>query len=110
MVSLSDQLADVHTRFGATRDRLYELIAAADFKSAAVTCNELASLFARYRKVREGMALKAQAEVLANPRWAKSKSRAHLLAVAAKGRTDQLDELLTREAIAALDKEQEDDE
>ena len=106
-MNLSDQLADVHTKFGAARDRLYELIAAADFKSAAATCNELASMFARYRKVRAGIAERARLEMLADPRSRRVK---HLAAVAAKGRTDQLDELLTREAIAALDKEQEGDE
>jgi hypothetical protein len=107
VVNPADQLAAIHTEFGGSRDRLYELIGRADFKSAAAQCNELASIFARYCKVRAEMARRARVEMLANPRLPNSRRSAHLAAVAANGRTDQLDELLAREAIAALNKRDE---
>lgn len=103
----ADRLADVHTQFAERRDKLYQSIAACDFAGAGKLCGELRRIFSRYCEVREEMARGARAEFATNTRWARSKSRAHLAAVAAKDRTDQLDELLTREAIAALDKEQE---
>jgi hypothetical protein len=103
-VNLTRELATVHTEFGTARDRLYEAVARCDFKSAGELCAELRDIFKRYAAIRARAAKEAGSAFHTSPRWA-----SHRRAVAAKGNAEQLEELDTRAAIAALNGEEERD-
>jgi len=101
MSELSSNLAAVHSEFGATRDRLYEAIARADFKSAAALSSELVGIFARYQSVRADAASAArETHEQSNMRHLR-RDRKHLAAVADD--PERVEELLTREAIDAIE-------
>lgn len=99
MSDLTSSLAAVHAEFGATRDRLYEAIAHADFKSAAALSTELVGIFARYQSIRAEAATTAkESHAQSNHRHLK-RDRKHVAAVSDD--PEKLDELLAREAIDA---------
>lgn len=100
-MNLTRELATVHEEFGAARDRLYEAVARCDFAGAGKLCEELRGIFKRYAAIRARAAKEAGTAFHKTPRWA-----AHRRAVAAAGDAEKLDELDTRAAIDALNREE----